>query len=140
MVQITNKLDNLNWNELESVFLSAGWKKHKKDLLIRVFLASSFVAIAYEEGKIVGCGRVLSDGEMYACVYDVVIHSEYQGKGIGKAIMSNILSELKDIPFVHLTATTGNELFYTKLGLKKHNTAMARSLNPEYTNEYLSNF
>ncbi|GGE16226.1 N-acetyltransferase [Marinithermofilum abyssi] len=137
MIQIKNDLENLDWDELESVFQAVGWKKHTKDRLIKAFQASYYIAIAYDQNRVVGCGRVLSDGEMYACIYDVVIHPEYQGKGVGKAIMSNILSKLENISFVHLTATTGNESFYAKLGLKKHKTAMARSLNPQYATEYL---
>jgi ribosomal protein S18 acetylase RimI-like enzyme len=137
LLSIVHVLDGVDWENLESIFKKVEWKNHTKDKLIKAFSNSEFVAIGYINNRIIVCGRVLTDGTFYAAIYDVVIDPDFQGQGYGKAIVQNLLSRLEHISFVHLTATTGNEEFYRKLGLQKHKTAMARSFNPEYVTEYL---
>ncbi len=39
--------------------------------------------------------RAITDGEYHAVVYDVAVHPEYQGRGIGKELMSRMLSSLR---------------------------------------------
>lgn len=134
---IKNDLEHINWEELSELFLAVGWKNHKVDRIFKAFENSQIVAIGYIDNKIVGCGRVLTDHEFYAAIYDVAIHPNFQGKGIGKVIVSNLLKHLNDISFVHLTATTGNEEFYRNLGLKNHKTAMGRYLSLSLEEEYL---
>ncbi len=57
--------------------------------------------------------------------------------GIGKAIIEDLLEQLKHVSCVHLIATTGKEKFYQKAGLKKLKTAMARYRNRDLAREYL---
>ncbi|MGP0689667.1 GNAT family N-acetyltransferase [Priestia aryabhattai] len=134
---IKNNLEHIKWEQLSELFLEVGWNNHKVDRIVKAFENSQIVAIGYIENKVIGCGRVLTDHEFYATIYDVAIHPEFQGKGIGKAIVSNLLEHLDNISFVHLTATTGNEEFYRNLELKKHKTAMGRYLNLSLEEEYL---
>lgn len=136
-VVIEHNLEKLDWDELEEIFQRVGWKSHTKEKLQKSFRESYSLSLAFAEGKVVGCGRAISDGVFYAAIYDVVIHPDYQGQSIGKMIVSDLMAALKDMPFVHLTSTTGNEPFYHKLGLRKHKTAMARYLDQEKANEYL---
>lgn len=134
---IKNNLEHIKWKQLSELFSEVGWNNHKVDRIVKAFENSQIVAIGYVDNIVVGCGRVLTDHEFYAAIYDVAIHPKFQGEGIGKAIVSNLLEHLEGISFVHLTATTGNEGFYRKLGLKKHKTAMGRYLNLSLEEEYL---
>lgn len=127
----------VNWLELEHLFQSVGWSNHTSDRISKSFKNSAHISIGFLNGDMIGCGRAVSDDEFYAAIYDVVIDPEFQGKGYGREIINDLLVKLKDISFVHLTATTGKEDFYRKLGLKKHKTAMARYLNADLTKEYL---
>jgi GNAT superfamily N-acetyltransferase len=134
---ILNHLDSIDWVELESLFQAVNWDGFPKEKLMKAFTASYFVTLIYSDEKLIGCGRVVTDGVFYGAIYDVIVHPEFQGIGIGKKIMNDILTKAKDIFFIHLTATTGREGFYEKLGLRKHKTAMARYNHPAPAKEYL---
>jgi ribosomal protein S18 acetylase RimI-like enzyme len=138
-LSIKNDCAQMDWDELAALFQAVGWIGHTKEKLKPAFLASQYISLAYIDDRLVGCGRAISDWIFYATIYDVVVHPNFQRQGIGKAIMTDLLHQLKEIPVVQLTATTGNEPFYYKLGLRKHKTAMARALRPGYAEEYLEN-
>lgn len=136
-VTIVNALDNLDWNELERLFIDVEWDGFPKHKLQQAFNSSYLVSLAYLEGRLVGCGRVVTDGVFYGSIYDVIVHPEFQGMGIGQKMMTDILTQCSDIFFLQLTATHGREGFYEKLGLRKHKTAMGRYTHPAPAKEYL---
>ena len=82
----------------------------------------------------IGAGRALTDGIRFAVIFDVVVLPEYQGRGIGKQIMT-FLVERSKAPNILLHAVAGKEGFYQKLGFRKMTTAMARFENPEAQRE-----
>lgn len=124
-------------DEMQTVYASVGWINHTSEIITRIFNASSHVAIAYHESRIIGFSRALSDGFAAASIYDVVVRSDYQGKGVGRRLVEDLLYQLRDVSCVHLISTIGNEDFYRRLGLKKVKTAMARYLNPSLDADYL---
>ncbi|MBY6037237.1 GNAT family N-acetyltransferase [Fictibacillus nanhaiensis] len=136
-VTITNDIKNIDWVELEALYKAVKWDGFPKEKLKKAYDSSYFVTLAYLDRQLIGCGRVVTDGVFYGAIYDVIVHPEFQGIGIGKKIMNDILSKVDDIFFIHLTATTGREGFYEKLGLRKHKTAMARYTHPDPAKEYL---
>jgi len=79
---------------------------------------------------LIGAGRAITDGVRYSVIFDVVLLPEYQGRGIGKQIMSFLTDRSKAMA-VLLHAVPGREGFYAKLGYRKMKTAMAKFPNPE---------
>lgn len=54
---------------------------------------------ALQDDTIVGCGRLVGDIGMYVYVQDLIVHSDFQGQGIGNAMLSELESidrELED--------------------------------------------
>lgn len=88
------------------------------------FLASFSVVTCWDEERLVGFGRMVSDGKMCSSIFDVVIVPEYQKRGIGRMIMKRLCSKTPDA-CIFLTSTFGNEPFYSKLGFTRHRTALA---------------
>lgn len=103
-------------------------KRTNKEKVDRAFKNSYAVASCWKDEKIIAIGRMISDGEMYSGIFDVVVDPSFQKHGVGKKIM-NALIEKAPQTCIHLTSTFGNEPFYSNLGFKKHKTAMA--LYPE---------
>ncbi|KAF3942405.1 hypothetical protein ABW19_dt0200994 [Dactylella cylindrospora] len=55
------------------------------------------VHVKYKQGgKVIGMGRVVGDGGLFAQVVDIAVEPEHQGKGVGKAIMKSITRMLKE--------------------------------------------
>ncbi|AXI30398.1 GNAT family N-acetyltransferase [Priestia megaterium] len=136
-ISLSSSIENIEWSRMKDIYHSVGWKNHDEEKIKKVFQSSNVVAIAYDENKIVGFGRALSDGVFNAAIYDVVIDEQYQNKGIGQKIIENLLAPLNDISCVHLVSTAGNEEFYKKAGFRKMKTGMARYLKPALAEEYL---
>lgn len=136
-VSFSNSIENVEWSRMKEIYRSVGWKNHDEEKVKKVFQSSNVVAVAYDENKIVGFGRALSDGVFNAVIYDVVVDKHYQNQGIGQQIIENLLAQLNDISCVHLVSTAGNEEFYRKAGFRKMKTGMARYLKPALEEEYL---
>ena len=79
---------------------------------------------AYQDGRLIGFGRAISDGVYQAAIYDVAVIPEFQGRGIGTTIVKNILSKLPSCNFI-LYTMPGKEDFYRKLGFRRMKTGMA---------------
>jgi len=67
---------------------------------------------------LVGYGRVISDGIIYATIYDVIVKNEYKNQGIGKEILTRLISRCKErrIRSINLFAATGSQKLYERLG------------------------
>ncbi|MGA9290827.1 MAG: GNAT family N-acetyltransferase, partial [Anaerobacillus sp.] len=121
--------------EMKEVYQSVGWMKHTNDVIKRVFDASDIKVLVKVNNRIVGLGKAISDGKFNASIYDIVVHKDFQNKGIARQILNHILKQLKEVSCVHIISTTGNEEFYWKQGFRKVKTGMARYLNSELHNE-----
>ncbi len=95
------------------------------DKIKQAFINSYKVVTASKDDKLVGAGRLISDGICYGQIFDVGVLPEYQKQGIGEGIMNELLRNNEHL-CIHLTSTSGNEEFYRKLGFKRHKTAFAK--------------
>ena len=79
------------------------------------------VCVCCDDEKIIGMARIVGDGSYYT-VYDVVVRKTYQGKGVGKILMNEIVNWYKSIEdddtYLYLGASFGKEGFYEKFGFK----------------------
>jgi ribosomal protein S18 acetylase RimI-like enzyme len=125
------EIDNINWDELSHLYKIAPFGDKKVQNLKTVFANSRYKCFVYDDAKIVGVGRALSDGVDASYISDVAIYPEYQGQGIGKAIVSKLVKFSKDYNKILLFTRVGKEPFYAKLGFDKMNTAMAIFKNQE---------
>lgn len=94
-----------------------------------------FNVSAVSEGKIVGMGRLVGDGAMYWYLQEIIVLPEYQGKGIGKAIVSHLIEHIEKtvVPGtsveVGLTAVIGKEPFYEKFGFACGSSGMKKYIS-----------
>lgn len=117
--------ENLNWEELSQLYLIAPLgQKDPADLKI-AFTNSMFMCFVYDAGQLVAAGRALADGKDCSYICDVAVHPSYQGRGLGKEVVSRLVNFSKDHKKIILYAAAGKEPFYKKLGFKRMLTAMA---------------
>jgi len=104
-----------------TLFETTGWNRDYNvtpDELVRVLAGSQYLVAAYDEGKLVGSGRVVTDGVLHAILYDVIVHPDYQGRNIGSTILGMLVhwccaSNIRDI---ELFCARGRSSFYGKNG------------------------
>ncbi|WP_372371497.1 GNAT family N-acetyltransferase [Candidatus Uabimicrobium sp. HlEnr_7] len=124
MCRFSDKIQNVNWQQLCVIYEITGLNMRKPQELEQAFQNSQYTILVYDKEKIIGAGRAISDGVYYAGIFDIAVLPDYQERGIGKEIMNYLLKQL-DGQFIILTTTIGKEGFYRKLEFKKHKTAMA---------------
>lgn len=116
---------NVDWEELSRLYLAAPLG-HREPADLRVaFSNSMFKCFAYDSGSLIAVGRALADGRDCSYICDVAVHPDYQGRGLGKAVVTTLVDFSKDHKKIILYAAPGKEPFYRKLGFKRMATAMA---------------
>lgn len=121
----SNSIDSFDWTELAALYRAAPLGNKAPDGLRIAFTNSMFKCFVSEEGKLVGVGRALADGVDCSYICDVALLPSHQGLGLGKQIVSNLVSLSSGHKKIILYAVPGREPFYKKLGFKRMSTAMA---------------
>lgn len=114
----------IDWELVVAVLRETGMANYTAERHRQAFEHSHTVVFAFDNEKMIGFGRALSDGAYQAAIYDVAVMPEYQGKGVGKIIIDKIVQNCRDCSFI-LYAAPGKELFYEKLNFRRMKTGMA---------------
>ena len=130
-MSLTIKTDcsEVDWVQIKQFLENVGMASQKPEVHQRAFQASYAKIFIYENEQLLGFGRVISDGEYQAALYDIAVHPESQGKGVGRKIIQELLSKVPTCNVI-LYATPGMEGFYKKLGFGLMKTGMAIFTNP----------
>ncbi|MGE4542782.1 MAG: GNAT family N-acetyltransferase [Pedobacter sp.] len=115
----------INWVELSELYKIAPLGTKLPDDLELVFSNSKFKCFVYRGKLLIGAGRALADGKDCSYICDIAIHPAYQGRGLGKQIVENLVRLSRGHKKIILYANPGKEGFYAALGFKRMNTAMA---------------
>lgn len=113
---------SLTVKEYNALRKSVNWKELPEAQAERGLSNTYYLTAAVIDGQAVGMARLISDGGYVAYLADVVVNQDYQGLGIGKLILKDMLDYIKntlsqgDQVMVVLVAAKGKEDFYTKYG------------------------
>ena len=118
----------VDWNAVREALKSVGMAYHEPDLHRRAFEASHATVFVYQDERLIGFGRAISDGAYQAAIYDCAVLPEFQGKGIGTTIMKNILPRITHCNVI-LYASPGKEGFYQRHAFNNMKTGMASFTN-----------
>ena len=107
---------------LERIYRSVGWydESFSAEAMEKIVSQSTIFAAAFINNEMVGMGRLISDGVSDGCIQDVAVLKEFQGRGIGRAIVRTLVEKSLNlgIDWIQLIATPGNENFYKSLGFE----------------------
>mgnify|MGYP000350326176 CR=1 FL=1 len=113
---------NIDLYELEELCNAVGWSRrplHKVQKAIEYsFLVVSLWEMRGNRCRLIGFARATSDHAFNATLWDVVVHPNYQNKGLGKELMKYVIKELRrqDISNITLFADPDVVDFYRNLG------------------------
>jgi ribosomal protein S18 acetylase RimI-like enzyme len=133
-IEAKTDIENIDWNLISETLKSVGMAYYSSEKHKKAFEASYCTVFLYDQDKMVGFGRAISDGAYQAAIYDCAVIEEYQGYGLGKQIVQEILLQVKDCNII-LYASPGKEGFYEKQGFRKMKTGMAYFINRESMSE-----
>nr|AYR06371.1 GCN5-like N-acetyltransferase [Renouxia sp.] len=117
-----SKDKNINLYELEELCDAVGWVRRPLRK-VKTAIEHSFLTISlfYQQNntrKLIAFARATSDNAFNATIWDVVVHPEFQGKGLGKTLINQIVQQLRycDINTITLFADPEVVNFYKTLG------------------------
>lgn len=102
---------------------SVGWQLFSEDQMRDALAGSTYTVAAADHGKTVGMGRLIGDG-MYYMIADIVVHPDYQKRGIGTAIVELLIRYAEEKTpaggrtSIQLISEKGKEAFYQNMGFK----------------------
>lgn len=121
----TTSQDELDWDELETLYRLAPLGNKSAAQLRIVFTNSRFKFFARDDGRLVAAGRALSDGADCSYICDVAVLPSHQGSGLGREMVSRLVAASQGHKKIILYSVPGKEGFYRKLGFMRLLTAMA---------------
>lgn len=118
-------------SEIEAARLlleDANWGKRVADPKgFSELLARSQIAIvAVQDNQVVGFLRALTDGIFNGYISMVVVHDAHRGKGIGTALVREVMGDRPETTWVLRAGRNGVSEFYKKLGFLISEVAMER--------------
>jgi len=104
-----------------ALFQTTGWNDKYRlspQELFKAISANWFAVSAFDGDRLVGFGRVVSDGILHAMIYEMIVLPEYQGRGIGTQILQMLIQRCLEasIRDIQLFCARGKRGFYEKFG------------------------
>jgi predicted GNAT family N-acyltransferase len=120
------EFDRAKREELFEFYKKEWWTEGRKfeDVMHMLDHSELCIGCCTAEGKLVGFARVLSDLTFKALIFDVIVHSEFRGFGIGRELIGRILvhAKLAKVSTFELYCPDQLLPFYSSLGFSKRSS------------------
>ena len=103
---------------LRVLYNSVDWWPERQEEEIAQVLSNDLAIGAWDKNQLIGFARVVSDQCFHAYIEDVVVHPDYQHKGIGNLLLRALLEKLQHIETITLFCQTELIPFYEQLGFR----------------------
>jgi len=131
-IQLCDRPQQIELSQLQDLFQRAAfWATDRRSEELAIAIRHSNPVIsAWDGDRLVGFARATSDGIYRATIWDVVIHPDYQGAGLGRKLVETVLSHphMSRVERVYLM-TTHQQSFYEKIGFEVNSTTTMVLLN-----------
>jgi ribosomal protein S18 acetylase RimI-like enzyme len=97
---------------------AVGMRRRKRASLRKAIAGSAAVLVARAGDRLVGFGRLISDGAYYGSLWDVAVAPDLQGEGIGRTLVEELIAiaERDKLYMIGLFTASHNFGFYRHHG------------------------
>lgn len=133
-IQFSSSKSDIDLNQLCELFnITAFWAQGRSMEDLNIAIANSEPVITISDNKrLIGFARATSDGIYRATIWDVIIHPDYRGSGLGSKLVETVISHprMSRVERIYLM-TTHQEKFYERIGFQTNSsTTMVLSNQP----------
>jgi predicted N-acetyltransferase YhbS len=117
--------DPLDPIEVARVFDASGITRPTSDLarIARMFAAPSLVVSAWQDRRLVGVSRSLTDYAYCCYLSDLAVDKALQGKGVGRELVRRTQVAVGDEVSIILLSAAGAMSYYPTIGFQKADNA-----------------
>lgn len=103
--------------DLSDLRESVGWNRMEDEYSNPLMISFYHIAV-YEDDKMVGYIDSVSNGVTDAYIQDLMVHPDYQGKGLGTELMNQMITYLKEkrIYIISVVFEESLKPFYDRFG------------------------
>ncbi len=86
--------------EILALYDAVGWTTYTKDpqVLMEALAGSSFITCAWSgQGRLIGLARAISDDASICYLQDILVHPDFQGTGVGKALFTKVAERFEHV-------------------------------------------
>jgi len=113
-------IDTVEEREVIALYTANGWSSAEKPTeLLSALRNSHSLATARIEGRLVGVGNAISDGYLVVYFPHMIVHPEFQRRGVGRVLVETLLQRYRGFHQLMLTADGGAVEFYKALGFER---------------------
>ncbi|EOO74113.1 ribosomal-protein-alanine acetyltransferase [Bacillus cereus VD021] len=120
-----------DFNELLTMYESLGWNSLKLSVneLEQMCKQSWYAIYVFDDQKLVGMGRVISDGVITGIICGVCVLPEYQSKGIGKEIVERLIRHCEQKRVIpQLMCVEDLKYYYESIGFEEFSIGMTKHI------------
>jgi len=120
-----------DFGKLLSLYESLGWNSLNlsSDDLKQMCNQSWYAIYAFKDQKLVGMGRIISDGVITGIICGLCVLPSYQSKGIGKEMLNRMIDHCEQNRIIpQLLCTENLEPYYESFGFRKFTVGMTRNI------------
>jgi len=109
----------INQEKITELYKANKWSSAEKpDLLYKALMNSDSLITVWDGNRLVGLGNAISDGYLVVYYPHLLVHPDYQGKGIGRIIVDRFQKKYGNFHQQMLTADSKAIDFYRKCGFE----------------------
>lgn len=116
--------ESIEWNIVAEMLSHYGLSHLEAETQQQVFENSYAVVFAFDDDKLIGFGRAISDGICQAAIFNIALDEAYHGKGLGKTIINELVEQVRQCNIILYTHPNTVGL-YEHLGFRRMKTGMA---------------
>jgi GNAT superfamily N-acetyltransferase len=103
-----------------ALYQALGWSSAQKpDLLQGALVASDAVVTAWDRERLIGLGNAISDRHLVVYYPHLLVHPDYQGRGIGTQLMKMLMERYRGFHQQALLADGRAIEFYRRMGFTR---------------------